>query len=138
MVLTNHQLAERLRERAHRLAQEGANVYRVRALRRAAMVILGLPYEAAQMATPQGRKMLTRLPGIGRGIARTISEWVRLSQMETEVASGAVDHDGVIHLSSARQSDASSLSSRQQRESDSSEREGGDHDLSVMIPNRKG
>jgi DNA polymerase/3'-5' exonuclease PolX len=101
MVLTNQQLAQRLRECAQRLAQEGANVYRVRALRRAALVILGLPYEAAQLATPQGQKMLIRIPGIGRGIARTIAEWVRLSQeSEAGTAPAAVDPDGVVPVSS--------------------------------------
>ena len=100
MVLTNQQLAQRLRERAQRLAQEGANVYRVRALRRAALVILGLPCEAAQMLTPQGRKMLMRIPGIGRGIARTIAEWVHLSQeAEAGTAPTTVDPDGVVPLS---------------------------------------
>jgi DNA polymerase/3'-5' exonuclease PolX len=81
-VLTNHQLAELLRARAQQLAQEGANVYRVRALRRAALVLLGLPWEAAELATPQGRKVLERIPGIGRGIARTLCEWVRRAHQE--------------------------------------------------------
>jgi DNA polymerase/3'-5' exonuclease PolX len=81
-VLTNHQLAELLRARAQQLAQEGANVYRVRALRRAALVLLGLPWEAAELATPQGRKVLEGIPGIGRGIARTLCEWVRRAHQE--------------------------------------------------------
>jgi DNA polymerase/3'-5' exonuclease PolX len=86
-VLTNHQLAELLRARAQHLAREGANVYRVRALRRAALVLLGLPWEAAELATPQGRKVLERIPGIGRGIARTLCEWVRRAHQEAESAS---------------------------------------------------
>lgn len=86
-VLTNHQLAELLRARAQHLAREGANVYRVRALRRAALVLLGLPWEAAELATPQGRKVLERIPGIGRGIARTLCEWVRQAQRDAESSS---------------------------------------------------
>lgn len=88
MPLTNHQLAELLREQANRLAREGGSVYRVRALRRAAVAVLGLPGEASELLAAAQRQKLESVPGIGRGIARAIRRWVQQSTGEAHSQTG--------------------------------------------------
>lgn len=67
--MTNDQIARRLREYAAELARDGGNLYRVRAYRRAAMAVLGLPGPVA------GRAELANVPGIGASLAETIAEY---------------------------------------------------------------
>jgi holliday junction DNA helicase RuvA len=72
VLLTNHQIAKRLRQQAMELARGGDNLYRVRAFRQAAMAVLALPEEVSVLVAAEGRDALERLPGVGKSLARTI------------------------------------------------------------------
>ncbi len=75
MTMTNDQIARRLREHAAELSHDGANLYRTRAFRQAAMAVLGLTDEAAAVVAGGGRKALATVPGIGASLADTIAEY---------------------------------------------------------------
>jgi Holliday junction DNA helicase RuvA len=72
MLLTNHQIAQRLRKQAMELARGGDNLYRVRAFRQAAMTVLALPVELSALVAVKGRGALEQLPGVGKSLAETI------------------------------------------------------------------
>lgn len=71
--MTNEQLARQLRRHAKELARNGDNLYRVRAFRRAAMVVMGLDQPVEAMLDDPNRP-LEKLPGIGKSLATTIEE----------------------------------------------------------------
>jgi putative hydrolase len=73
----NEQVAERLRQAADLLGEQQANPFRVRAYRRAADTIAGLPEELADFVGQQGIEGLEGLPGIGPSLAAAIAEMVR-------------------------------------------------------------
>jgi putative hydrolase len=73
----NDQVAERLRQAADLLAEQQANPFRVRAYRRAADTIAGLPEELAAFVSKGGIEGLEGLPGIGPSLAAAIAEMVR-------------------------------------------------------------
>lgn len=73
----NQQIADRLREAADILEQQGANPFRVNAYRRAAATIAGLTGDMEALYRDSGRDGLEALPGIGRGIATAIEEMIR-------------------------------------------------------------
>lgn len=70
--MTNQEIANQLRRRASILADQGDNLYRVRAFRQAAMTVLALPQEVETYLSVHGAEGLARLPGIGRGLADKI------------------------------------------------------------------
>ena len=72
MLLTNHQIADRLRKQATELARGGDNLYRVRAFRQAAMTVLGLSEELSQLLAARGQAALETLPGVGKSLAERI------------------------------------------------------------------
>ena len=67
--MTNHDLARKLRTHADALAAAGDNLYRVRAVRRAATAVLAAPVPVADEPATIGR-----LPGVGKALARRIAE----------------------------------------------------------------
>ena len=69
-MISNQELAKRLQHEAMELSQQGDNLYRIRAYRRAAMVVLGLQ----QPIETLGRDGLLQVPGIGKSIAKRIEE----------------------------------------------------------------
>src|SRR5690606_10394976 len=71
----NAEVAELFNRLADLLEIEGANVFRVRAYRRAAQTIEDLPVSVAEMVE-QGQD-LSKLPGIGRDLAGKIEEIVK-------------------------------------------------------------
>lgn len=73
----NHLVAERLREAAALLEDQAASPFRVRAYRRAADTVDGLPRDLGMILELDGLGGLDALPGIGRGIASAIEELVR-------------------------------------------------------------
>ena len=75
MAVHNAEVAELFNRLADLLEIEGANVFRVRAYRRAAQTIEDLPVSVAEMVE-QGQD-LTKLPGIGRDLAGKIEEIVK-------------------------------------------------------------
>ena len=70
----NGAIATRLREAAQLLQRQKANPFRVRAFRRAADTIAGLPEDVGELVTRGGPEALRALPGIGPGIAAAVHE----------------------------------------------------------------
>jgi len=71
-ITQNQDIAQRLREMAQLLEDQGANRFRVRAYRAAAETIERLTVPAAEIAQQQGTDGLQSLPGIGVSLARSI------------------------------------------------------------------
>jgi DNA polymerase (family X) len=72
--LDNERVARRLEEVADLLEAQDANPFRVRAYRNAAATVRGLDRPAHAILRKEGLKGLTRLPGIGDAMARTIEQ----------------------------------------------------------------
>jgi DNA polymerase/3'-5' exonuclease PolX len=68
----NQDIAQRLREVAQLLEDQGANRFRVRAYRAAAETIDRLTVSAAEIVQQEGTDGLQSLPGIGVSLARSI------------------------------------------------------------------
>jgi DNA polymerase (family 10) len=82
---SNAAVAQRLREAADLLEQQGALPFRVNAYRRAANTVAALRRDLRRFDGGLGRQALEELPGIGRGIAAAIRELLatgRWSQLE--------------------------------------------------------
>ena len=75
--MTNEEIARRLRQEASNRSRTGDTLYRVRALRQAAMAVLALPEPVEAILSRGGRRELRAVPGIGRGLARRIDELTR-------------------------------------------------------------
>ena len=73
----NQKVADKLREAADVLEQQGANPFRVGAYRRAAETVVHLDRDLRDIVAVEGTEGLTALPGIGRGIAASIDEILR-------------------------------------------------------------
>ncbi len=73
----NQKVADKLREAADVLEQQGANPFRVGAYRRAAETVARLDRDLRDIVAIEGADGLTALPGIGRGIAAAIDEILR-------------------------------------------------------------
>ncbi len=85
LIKINLEIAERLRQMADLLEQQGANPYRVSAYRRGADTVAGLDRNIGDMAEQQGIDGLIQLPTIGKGIAMAVYEMVatgRWGQLE--------------------------------------------------------
>ena len=70
----NEAITARLREAAQVLEQQRANPFRIRAFRRAADTIEGLPDDIGELVARGGPEALRGLPGIGPGIAAAVHE----------------------------------------------------------------
>jgi Holliday junction resolvasome RuvABC DNA-binding subunit len=71
--LDNEQLAHCLDEIADLLDAQSANLFRRHAYRAAAETVRGLTQQVSQIVAEEGKAALTRLPGIGTSIARTLA-----------------------------------------------------------------
>jgi len=80
MAVHNANIAEMLRRVADLLEIEGANPFRIRAYRRAALTVEDLPKSAAKMVS-EG-KTLVRLPGIGKDLAGKITEIIETGHLK--------------------------------------------------------
>jgi DNA polymerase (family 10) len=69
--MTNQDIARKLRDHASEMAKKNENLYRVRAFRRAAMVVMGLTEEVSELVR-HDRRRLENVPGIGKSLAETI------------------------------------------------------------------
>ncbi len=81
----NQQVAEKLREAADLLEQQGANPFRVNAYRRASETVARLDRDLGEIVNQDGADALLKLPNVGRGIAAAIVELAatgRWSQLE--------------------------------------------------------
>lgn len=88
----NVAMAEKLREYAGLLEQQGEDGFRVRAYRRAADVVAALDRPVAEILSAEGRDGLVALPAIGRGIAGALAEmattgnWGQLARLRGEAS----------------------------------------------------
>jgi DNA polymerase (family 10) len=81
----NQDVAEKLREAADLLEQQGANPFRVNAYRRGADTLAAIEADIRELAEHEGLDGLIALPTIGHGIALAIDEILRTgtwSQLE--------------------------------------------------------
>jgi DNA polymerase (family X) len=72
----NYSVANRLNEVAQILEEQGANVFRIGAYRRAAAMLRGLKEPIDQIVKTEGLEGLQQLPGIGETLARFIHQLV--------------------------------------------------------------
>jgi DNA polymerase (family 10) len=77
--MTNSDIARQLQQHARNLAEKYGNLYRIRAYRRAANVILGLSRPVADLRKSE----LQVLPGIGDHLAVTITHYARTGEWKT-------------------------------------------------------
>ena len=82
IMITNQELARRLQSEAHQLSQQGDNLYRIRAYRRAAMALLRLQ-EPIETMMPSN---IQQVPGIGRSIAKRLLEEMTTAQLGHRVS----------------------------------------------------
>jgi len=81
MHTVNLEVAERLAEVARILEAQGANVFRVGAYRRAALILRGLERPIDEIAETEGIEGLRKLPGIGETLARFILQLVMTGRL---------------------------------------------------------
>ena len=74
--ILNAEIAHRLEEMAWLLEEQGANVYRIQAYRRAAETLRRLQRSVADLVEAEGINGLLHLSGIGESLARAIRELV--------------------------------------------------------------
>src|SRR5262245_25993587 len=74
--MDNVTIARRLMSHADTLGQHGSDLYRRRAYRNAAEVLLRLERPAKEIVEADGRSGLKALPGIGASLARVIEELI--------------------------------------------------------------
>ena len=92
----NKFIADRLREAATLLEQQGANRFRVNAYRKAAGTVEGLDHDVAGIFRTDGFLGLTALPGIGPLIGSAIVEMIRTGQWtQLERLRGALDPEAL-------------------------------------------
>ena len=77
----NVEIAQRLKEVARLLEEQGANPFRVQAYRHAAEVLLRVHRSAAQILQEEGIEGLQKLPGIGESLARAIRDLVATGRL---------------------------------------------------------
>lgn len=80
--MNNHLISQKLLAYARNL-QGGANLYRVRSYRHAAMIIDGLDRPVTEILSKNGRAALARLPGVGDHLAYTIEMLLRTGKIVT-------------------------------------------------------
>src|SRR5437763_206630 len=81
--MDNRTIAQRLIEYANYLEAREANLYRVRAYRRAADTVLTLDRSVTDVVAREGREGLEGLPGIGSHLSYTIEGLVRTGEFHT-------------------------------------------------------
>lgn len=77
--MTNDEVARQLQRHARKLAERYGNLYRIRAYRRAAHAVLGLPRPVTELQKWE----LEVLPGIGDHLAVAITNYVRTGEWKT-------------------------------------------------------
>jgi hypothetical protein len=91
-IMDNQTIAEKLLEFARSLDAQESNVYRLRAYRRAAEIVLRLDRPVTEIVAEGGRAALEALPGVGGHLSYTIEGLVRTGEFRTlNGADGHVD-----------------------------------------------
>ena len=95
--ILNVEIAQRLREVAALLQEQGANPFRLQAYRHAADTVQRLDRPAAEIVKAEGMEGLRKLPGIGESLARSIRDLIvtgRLPMLDR--LRGETDHVAVL------------------------------------------
>jgi hypothetical protein len=99
MTSRNLSIAEKLREAAAILAEQGANPFRVRAYRRAADTVAALREDVGTLIERDGIESLDALPGIGPRIAAAVNQLVRTGRFsQLERLRGTLEPDRLFRL----------------------------------------
>ena len=95
--ILNVEIAQRLREVAALLHEQGANPFRVQAYRHAADTVQRLDRPAAEIVQADGMDGLRKLPGIGESLARSIRDLVLTGRLPMlDRLRGETDHVAVL------------------------------------------
>jgi hypothetical protein len=81
--MDNRTIAQKLLDHADYLETQEANLYRVRAYRQAASIVLELTQPVVEIVATNGRKGLEALPGIGSHLSFAIESLVRTGELRT-------------------------------------------------------
>ena len=92
----NRLIADRFSHTADALEAEGANPHRVRAYRRAAITLRDMPEPLEDVFRREGLTGLDRLPGIGRGLAAAIREYILTGRMPFQERFGLAVDPGTV------------------------------------------
>ncbi|HLJ94318.1 MAG TPA: helix-hairpin-helix domain-containing protein [Gemmataceae bacterium] len=87
--MDNRQIAQELVRYAEYLEAREANLYRVRAYRKAAETVQGLERPLADLVATAGRSGLEELPGIGSHLSYTLEELVRTGEFRVQNSEGS-------------------------------------------------
>src|ERR1700738_38973 len=95
--MDNRDIAQKLIDYAQYLETREANLYRVRAYRRAAETVLALQKPLADLVADKGRAALEELPGIGPHLSFTLEELARTGEFRTlNPDGGRIDPEQVL------------------------------------------
>ncbi|MEK7221848.1 MAG: helix-hairpin-helix domain-containing protein, partial [Nitrospirota bacterium] len=95
--ILNVEIAQRLREVAALLQEQGANPFRVQAYRHAADTVQRLDRPAAEIVRAEGMDGLRKLPGIGESLGRAIRDLVLTGRLPMlDRLRGETDHVAVL------------------------------------------
>ena len=87
--MSNEAIADRLRAYAAELALRGDNLYRIRAIRRAAFAVRSLPEPLGRVVAQAGPDGVAAVAGVGAHLAVTIAEFA------LPTAAEGTDHSAV-------------------------------------------
>ena len=94
-MVTNKEIASKLREIATLLGEQKANPFRINAYLSAAKTIEAMSEPVEDLLRRKGFSALLELPGIGEGIARSINEFVLTGRM-SRLESLQTGHDPIV------------------------------------------
>ena len=80
--MSNNEIANRLQEQARLLRKRHDNLYRVKAYRNAAQVLLRLEEPVEALVHEKGPHALEELPGIGKRLAKTIAHYLETGEWQ--------------------------------------------------------
>lgn len=78
--MTNRAIVDRLRAYAAELCARGGNLYRVRAVRRAAGAVGSLPEELETVVAQAGEAGVSAKTGVGKELAKKIADYTRTGE----------------------------------------------------------
>ncbi len=78
--MTNDAIAGRLRTYAAELSERGDNLYRIRAVRRAAFAVQSLPEPLETVVAQAGPAGVAARAGVGAHLAATLAEYTRTGE----------------------------------------------------------
>jgi DNA polymerase (family 10) len=81
--MDNLTIAQHLRDHARQLDGRDGTLFRIRAYRRAALIVLGLERPVTEILAESGVKELEAIPGIGAHLAFTIEHLARTGEFLT-------------------------------------------------------